>query len=172
VDTSQRVRLLAGHVVVVVVALALMTLLVSRQQRAWVAERTGESLERAAGHVAAGLAAEGDWEATAARLGATLGHRVTLLDRSGRVLGDSEVPPGELAGVENHAGRPEVAAALRGGAGRSLRHSHTIGMDLVYVAVPAPRRGPVAVVRLAEPLGDRQVIDAATGLVAWPVSAP
>jgi len=27
-------------------------------------------------------------------------------------------------------------------------------------------------VRLAEPLGDRQVIDAATGLVAWPVSAP
>ena len=151
-DLSQRARLMAGQALVVVVALALMTLLAARQQRAWVAERTAESLERAARHVAAGLAPEGDWETTAARLGATLGYRVTLVDRAGRVLGDSEVPPGGLAAVESHADRPEVAAALRGDTGRSLRHSRTIGMDLVYVAVPAPGRGPVAVVRLAEPL--------------------
>ena len=158
-NPSQRVRLMAGHVVVVVVALTLVTLLAARQQRAWVAERTGESLERAARHVAAGLAGGGDWEATASHLGATLGYRVTLVDSTGRVLGDSEVAPGRLGAVENHAGRPEVQAALRGGTGRSLRHSHTTGMDLVYVAVPGPARGPVAVVRLAEPLGAMRALD-------------
>ncbi len=149
---SLRTRLVAGQVVVVVVALALVTLLAVRQQRAWVAERTAEALERAARHVAGGLPRADDWEALAGRLEGTLGYRVTLVDSAGRVLGDSEVTPGRLAGVENHAGRPEIAAALRGRAGRSLRHSHTIGVDLVYVAVPGPAGCPVAAVRLAEPL--------------------
>jgi two-component system phosphate regulon sensor histidine kinase PhoR len=156
---SQRVRLMAGHVLVVAVALALMTLLAARQQRVWVAERTGESLERAARHVAAGLTPGGDWEGVAARLGATLDYRVTLVDSAGRVLGDSDVPPGRLASIENHADRPEVRAALRGRTGRSLRHSRTIGADLVYVAVPGPRDGPVAVVRLAQPLRAMHALD-------------
>jgi two-component system phosphate regulon sensor histidine kinase PhoR len=146
------VRLVVGHAVVVVVALTLVTLLAIRQQRAWVADRTAESLERAARYVAVGLSQAGDWESLAARLGTTLGYRVTFVDSTGRVLGDSEVPPGRLAAVENHAGRPEVRNALGGRTGRSLRHSRTIGVDLVYVAVPGPARSPVAVVRLAEPL--------------------
>ncbi len=151
-NPSLRVRLVVWHVAVVAVALTLMTLLVVRQQRAWVADRTAESLERAGRHVAAGLSQPGEWAATAARLGTTLGYRVTLIDSAGRVLGDSEVPSGRLASVENHAGRPEVGAALRGRTGRSMRHSHTLGVDLVYVAVPGPAGSPVAVVRLAEPL--------------------
>jgi two-component system phosphate regulon sensor histidine kinase PhoR len=146
------VRLVVGHAVVVLVALTLVTLLAIRQQRAWVADRTAESLERAARYVAVGLSQAGDWESLAARLGTTLGYRVTFVDSTGRVLGDSEVPPGRLAAVENHAGRPEVRNALGGRTGRSLRHSRTIGVDLVYVAVPGPARSPVAVVRLAEPL--------------------
>jgi two-component system phosphate regulon sensor histidine kinase PhoR len=146
------VRLVVGHAVVVLVALTLVTLLAIRQQRAWVADRTAESLERAARYVAVGLSQAGDWESVAARLGTTLGYRVTFVDSTGRVLGDSEVPPGRLAAVENHAGRPEVRNALGGRTGRSLRHSRTIGVDLVYVAVPGPARSPVAVVRLAEPL--------------------
>jgi two-component system phosphate regulon sensor histidine kinase PhoR len=146
------VRLVVGHAVVVLVALTLVTLLAIRQQRAWVADRTAENLERAARYVAVGLSQAGDWESLAARLGTTLGYRVTFVDSTGRVLGDSEVPPGRLAAVENHAGRPEVRNALGGRTGRSLRHSRTIGVDLVYVAVPGPARSPVAVVRLAEPL--------------------
>ena len=46
------------------------------------------------------------------RLGAALGARVTVIGVDGRLLGDSEVELGRLARVENHAGRPEVRAAL------------------------------------------------------------
>lgn len=71
--------------------------------------------------------------------------RATIIDSSGRVLADSEADP---ASMENHAGRPEFAAALRGGVGVSTRFSHTLGVDFLYVAVPVPG----GAVRLADPL--------------------
>ncbi len=160
-SASLRVRLFAGQALVVAVALALMTVLAARQQRGWVAEQTARTLERAARQLSADLPREGDWEALAARAGAELGHRVTLIDRAGTVLGDTEVPPARLGAVENHAGRPEVRAALAGRVGRALRHSRTLGEDLEYVAVPGPAGGPVAVVRLAEPLVVLRALDAA-----------
>ncbi|OGF13821.1 MAG: hypothetical protein A2W00_02880 [Candidatus Eisenbacteria bacterium RBG_16_71_46] len=151
-SVSLRVRLFAGHVLVVAAALTLMTVLAVRQQFGWVVGRTDEALERAARHMATELPPQDDWEAAAARMGATLGYRVTFIDRTGRVLGDTEVPPGRLSEVENHAARPEVSQALAGRTGRALRHSRTTGVDLVYVAVPAPPGRGVAVVRLSEPL--------------------
>ncbi len=84
------------------------------------------------------------------RLGTVLGSRVTLLDAAGRVLGDSEIPPAELAGVESHHQRPEVMAARATGAGHATRYSTTLGRDLLYVAVRV-QAGPVSIVRLAEP---------------------
>ena len=73
--------------------------------------------------------------------------RATMIDSSGKVLADSEADPAQM---ENHAQRPEVAAALRGGAGSSSRTSKTLGIEFMYVA--APVRG--GVVRLAYPLAD------------------
>ncbi len=159
-SASLRLRLFMGQALVVVVALALMALLAARQQRAWVVERTAESLERAADRVRHELPAEADWEALAERTGTALGYRVTLIDRAGRVLGDTEVPPARLGAVENHAGRPEVRAALAGRVGRALRHSHTLGEDLEYLAIPALPGSRVAVVRLAEPLVVLRELDA------------
>ncbi len=62
------------------------------------------------------------------------GTRITLIAADGRVLSDSEVPPGKLPGVENHGSRPEVLAAARFGRGTDTRHSATVGMDYLYVA--------------------------------------
>ena len=62
--------------------------------------------------------------------------------------------------MENHAGRPEIAAALDGRVGRSMRFSRTVQKEMMYVAVPAPP--PAAgVVRAALPLGaiDRPLTD-------------
>lgn len=73
--------------------------------------------------------------------------RATMIDSSGKVLADSEADPAQM---ENHANRPEVAAALRGEAGGSSRTSKTLGVEFMYVA--APVRG--GVVRLAYPLAD------------------
>ncbi len=79
--------------------------------------------------------------------------RVTLIATDGRVVADSEVPAADLASVENHAGRPEVRAALDGRQGRDLRRSATIDAPLLYVALPLTDNGSVrGVLRLALPL--------------------
>ena len=81
-------------------------------------------------------------------LGEASGSRVTLIDPNGRVVGDSDVDSDRLSGVENHAGRPEVAAALAGNSGFAIRASETVALRLLYVAVPDPR----GVLRLSVPL--------------------
>ena len=89
--------------------------------------------------------------------------RITLIAADGRVLGDSEVPTASLPQVENHAGRPEVRAALAGRVGRDLRHSATIDQPLLYVALPV-RDGDriAAVLRLAVP---RSAVTASYGAI-------
>ncbi|HLF14698.1 MAG TPA: ATP-binding protein [Bacteroidota bacterium] len=86
-------------------------------------------------------------------------NRVTLVARDGTVIFDSDIREGDLGRVENHAGRPEIAEALRGRIGTSTRHSATIGQDLLYLARPvippldtAGQFGSAAVIRLSIPL--------------------
>jgi two-component system phosphate regulon sensor histidine kinase PhoR len=71
--------------------------------------------------------------------------RATIIARDGTVLADSEADPKTM---ENHAGRPEVAAALAGQNGSATRLSKTVGEEFLYVAVPSGDK----VARLAYPL--------------------
>jgi two-component system phosphate regulon sensor histidine kinase PhoR len=71
--------------------------------------------------------------ALAVRLGDLISGRVTIIAGDGTVLGDSQEDP---AGMENHSDRPEVAQALTGIVGTSIRHSETLSRDMMYVAVP------------------------------------
>ncbi len=76
--------------------------------------------------------------------------RITVVLGSGLVVGDSEEDP---AAMQNHSGRPEVAAALGGNPGRAVRYSSTLGHKMMYVALPLESDGGVAaVVRAAVPL--------------------
>jgi two-component system, OmpR family, phosphate regulon sensor histidine kinase PhoR len=77
------------------------------------------------------------------------GLRVTIITTNGVVIGESDKPPEAVAQIENHAHRPEVRQARESGIGSATRHSDTIGVDLLYVAVPAGERG---FVRVALPL--------------------
>ncbi len=86
-------------------------------------------------------------------LGRILGVRVTIITRRGRVMGDSQVELERLPRLDNHAGRPEVAAALVHGRGKSIRRSATLGLDLMYLAsLVRPPGSPPVVIRLAVPL--------------------
>lgn len=77
--------------------------------------------------------------------------RATVVDPTGRVLGDS-VAPTSPADLGNHLDRPEIAAALRDGSGASVRHSATTGHTMIYAARRFPADGPVrGVIRLAVP---------------------
>jgi two-component system phosphate regulon sensor histidine kinase PhoR len=75
--------------------------------------------------------------------------RVTIIARDGVVLADTEADPKTM---ENHAGRPEVVAALAGKTGSSSRVSHTVGIEFLYLAVPSGDK----IVRLAYPLSSLQ----------------
>jgi two-component system, OmpR family, phosphate regulon sensor histidine kinase PhoR len=122
-----------------------------------VTAQVGATLRRDAGLARDLALAEEDLprtaDALADRLGRDLGIRVTVIAADGKVLGDTDLDGEALEKVENHAGRPEVIAALRGGEGRSIRYSTTVSDRLLYVALridPAdPGRG---VVRAALPL--------------------
>jgi two-component system phosphate regulon sensor histidine kinase PhoR len=90
-------------------------------------------------------------EATA--LAADAEVRVTLIAGDGRVVGDSSQDQQSVTQLENHATRPEVIEARQRGLGIASRYSATLGIDMLYVAVPV-RHPVVAVVRLAMPLTD------------------
>ena len=99
------------------------------------------------------------WDGLADALGPRAQGRVTFIAADGRVVGDSEVPLAGLAALENHSGRPEVAEALAGRAGASMRWSATVHERLMYAAVPlAFPDGTRGAARLAVPLAD---VDAA-----------
>ncbi|HEY3257654.1 MAG TPA: ATP-binding protein [Gemmatimonadaceae bacterium] len=70
--------------------------------------------------------------------GAALHHRVTLIDRNGVVVGDSEFSGADLRALENHLRRPEVLAARAKGVGLSRRRSSSRGDEEMYVAVAEP----------------------------------
>ncbi len=92
-------------------------------------------------------------QAFAERVARSASARVSLIAPDGQVLADSERTPEGVAAMENHAGRPEIRAALAGGTGRDVRRSATLGAPLIYVAVPVTDGGRiVAVLRLAAPV--------------------
>ncbi len=81
--------------------------------------------------------------------------RVTIIDSDGKVLGDSEVAPEQL---DNHSSRPEVYTALHGGTGAEIRYSDTLGMNMLYVAVPFYNGDKSGAIRMAMPMADLQAI--------------
>jgi two-component system, OmpR family, phosphate regulon sensor histidine kinase PhoR len=83
------------------------------------------------------------------------GGRITVVRKDGKVLVDSEA---DASGMENHRLRPELARVFRGAAaGSDVRRSATLGVQFLYVAVPA---GDWAI-RIAVPLSE---IERQTGL--------
>jgi two-component system, OmpR family, phosphate regulon sensor histidine kinase PhoR len=89
----------------------------------------------------------------AAQAGQAAGARVTVIDSSGQVLADSEVPPGE---AKNLSSRPEFKAALTGQIGSNERRSATVGTPFLYIAVPISG----GAVRLAYALSDVEAVSA------------
>jgi signal transduction histidine kinase len=85
------------------------------------------------------------------REAARIGGRVLITDPNGILLADSLQPPGPEP--PSYAGRPEIAAALHGIPNWRVRHSTTLGTDLLVSAVPIrSAKGIIAVVRISYPM--------------------
>jgi two-component system phosphate regulon sensor histidine kinase PhoR len=76
--------------------------------------------------------------------------RITILDVLGNVIFDTD---SDYSVMDNHSRREEIAAALKGEVGNSIRYSYTLKVDLMYIAQPIYKGDSiVGVVRIAKPL--------------------
>ena len=78
--------------------------------------------------------------ATLAFLGGESDMRITLISPTGEVIADSRH---DASSMESHADRPEFKDAMLGEVGTSHRRSPTLGVMMVYVAVPVMDDGDV-----------------------------
>lgn len=140
-------RLMTRYAVTVVAVLAALAFILDRAIGAAFLDDLTDSLTARARAVRAALPEETTGlQAATERLGGETGVRITVIRTDGVVVADSARDP---AGIENHAGRPEVRAAVAGEVGVASRTSETVGEPYRYVALP-PRDG--VVVRVALPL--------------------
>jgi two-component system phosphate regulon sensor histidine kinase PhoR len=98
-------------------------------------------------------------------IGKETSTRVTLILPTGEVVGDSDEDPQQM---ENHAGRPEVKAALRGNKGVFTRYSDTLQQEMMYVALPLEKDSEViGVVRTSIPVSE---IDTTLRSIYWKIA--
>jgi two-component system phosphate regulon sensor histidine kinase PhoR len=94
--------------------------------------------------------------------GRSAGVRITVIDRQGRVIGESERPS---AGMENHLQRPEIQAAMQTGSGMAWRYSATLRLKMFYLAQRLEAEGRI--LRLAIPAKRmRQIQNEVMGVLA------
>ena len=130
-------RLLLAFLVVVAVLVIVVVAVIDQRLHLHITEQTVGQLAREARLVATQWRPGASADALADTAGAALGHRVTLIDRTGRVIGDSEFDGPELDRLENHSVRLEVRQAASGVTGSARRVSASAGDEELYVAVPA-----------------------------------
>lgn len=125
-------RLLLIYAVTVVVVLGAIGFLVERAARQTLLAELQEGVTQQALALAPLVPAD-DPQRFVDTAASDIDSRVTLISPDGSVAGDSLRDPETM---ENHGGRPEVQAALRGEIGVDRRVSDTTGFGQLYVAVP------------------------------------
>lgn len=138
-------RLLAGSLIVVTTLVAAVVLIAGGRLRNRLVEEKRDELARVGRVIATEWQPGTDADSLAHRAGDALGYRVTLIDSSGAVVGDTEFGPDARRRLENHLGRPEIVAARDSGLGAARRHSASAGDDELYVA----QRHPLGYVRVS-----------------------
>jgi two-component system phosphate regulon sensor histidine kinase PhoR len=168
-----RWKLMLSFMVLVITMAGLFYLLFDRTLNGYAVDEAHEQLNRQA--QLARLMIEGeatpDTQQTAKRIGDVIKARVTILAPDGRVIGDSEVAREGLAGLDNHADRPEIQQAAATGSGTSIRYSSTIRMDMLYTALPFTTPNVKGFVRLAVPLDSLSRIRSTLhSMIGWAIA--
>ncbi len=73
--------------------------------------------------------------------------RVTFIRDDGLVLGESNKDKSDM---DNHKSRPEIVQARKNGFGSSIRHSHTLDKNLIYVAKKVKLKNQIIYIRVAK----------------------
>jgi len=132
-------RLLLQSLAIVGVMVVSVVVIIDNQLYSSITEQAVQDLAGEARFLATQWKSGVDPDSLADEAGAAMGHRVTLIDSAGHVVGDSEFDGPALKALENHSNRPEVIEARKNGVGSIRRMSPSTGEEQLYVAVNAPR---------------------------------
>jgi signal transduction histidine kinase len=153
----RRLMLGAAYLILVVIVGLAVPFGATLKQR--LVDELGGRVEREA--YAVGAAAEdalehgrrGGLQTFAVRVARRIGGRVLITDSDGVLIADSLQPPGTKP--PSYSSRPEIAVALAGTPNWEVRHSSTLGADLLVSAVPVRSAARViAVVRISYPMAE------------------
>jgi two-component system phosphate regulon sensor histidine kinase PhoR len=147
-----------SYVLIILLAMVAATWLFSRELRAFYLSQVKADLEARSvlfEERVRGMLSPGDYpdlDRLCKELGQRASTRFTVILASGEVVGDSQEDPLRM---ENHAGREEVALALRGGRADAVHYSRTLQQNMMYVALPIRHHDKViGVVRAARAVSD------------------
>jgi two-component system, OmpR family, phosphate regulon sensor histidine kinase PhoR len=132
-------RLLLQSLAIVAVMVVSVVVIIDNQLYSSITDQTTHDLAGEARLLATQWRSGVEPDSLADDAGVATGHRITLIDSTGHVVGDSEFDGPALQALENHSKRPEVIAAQRNGVGSVRRMSPSTGEEQLYVAVKAPR---------------------------------
>jgi two-component system phosphate regulon sensor histidine kinase PhoR len=137
-----RARFTALFAVLAAAAVAFLVLVsdatIARAVEDRVSDRFRRELVHLASDLATGQPGTESRDAFLRAAAADLECRITYIAPDGRVLDDTDVLAADVAGMENHANREEVRAAVEGGTGMSRRISPTEQKPMLYVARRLP----------------------------------
>jgi len=131
-------RLLLQSLAIVAVMVIAVVLIIDNQLHNNITEQTTHDLAGEARLVALQWKPGVNADSIADNAGAATGHRITLIDSTGHVIGDSDFDGPALQALENHSARAEVVSARATGMGSSRRMSPSTGEEQLYVAIKAP----------------------------------
>jgi signal transduction histidine kinase len=131
-------RLLLQSLAIIAVMVISVVVIIDNQLHTSITDQTTHDLAGEARLLAIQWKPGVSADSLADEAGVATRHRITLIDSSGHVVGDSEFDGPALQGLENHSNRPEVVAARDHGMGSARRMSPSTGEEQLYVAVKAP----------------------------------
>jgi two-component system phosphate regulon sensor histidine kinase PhoR len=89
------------------------------------------------------------------KYGDVINARVTIIDKDGKVLGDSDKNPKQM---DNHLLRPEIVEAVKFSVGTTKRFSETINEDFMYYAQKVLINNSYIFLRVSVPLNNIKVV--------------
>jgi len=90
-----------------------------------------------------------DFQMDAIKISKLIESRITFIDKDGVVIGDSDA---DITTLDNHKDRIEIIEAFNGKIGTTIRHSDTLGVNLLYIAYPIQYNGEILVIRVSKPM--------------------
>jgi len=141
-------KIFISYIVIIFIVIAAMGLMFARQVKSELIEEIKNELMGDARIIA--FLSKSEIERKLSSLADISRSRVTLIGATGWVLADSEQNVTEM---DNHLNRSEIQEARIKGEGEAIRYSHTLDVDMLYVAFTI-REGTElkGYIRLARPL--------------------